>query len=185
MSIELVLARVAEADVDECLFEVSKFNYERCGYPECPNLRSGSIGCFNHGTPKQCDAVCRNGSLCVRTVNDAGNKCGIHGGVSKKDILFLNRFRRSGGVYNENMLHSSILFGFVRFCLYSHRMEALKENDILKSFKEVSLSGKDCGICYTEDNLIEFSCCKQACCKYCSSKWVKTNKSCPFCRASV
>jgi hypothetical protein len=92
MSIELVLARVAEADMDECLF-----NYERCRYPDCLNLRSGSTGCFNHGTPKQCDAVCKNGSLCVRMVNDAGNKCGIHGGVSKKDILFLNRFRRSGG----------------------------------------------------------------------------------------
>jgi hypothetical protein len=181
-------------------------NFLECEHEFCKCSRLGDTYCRRHGgVGKRCVGVKRNGDQCNNYANDCGEKCGVHGGLSKKDVVYLNRF-----LYNRTITPNSpsIVRRYVVLLMErrqaqlalsiqnaesirARHMEAISNTNkaisesLISSFAKVSISD-DCAICLSElTDGVEHPCCKQASCGDCMKKWMCSSDKCPYCRAKL
>jgi hypothetical protein len=182
-------------------------NVSECEYAHCKCARLGDTYCKRHGgVGKRCvGVVYRTGDQCNNYANDCGEKCGVHGGISKRNVDYLNRFLSTRTITIESppIVRQYVVFlqerrraqlrlinqnvDYIR----ARHMEAIADTtnavseSLISSFAKVSISD-DCAICLSElVDGVEHPCCKKASCGDCMKKWMCSSDTCPYCRAKL
>ena len=174
-------------------------NISICGLHYCGKTRVGNFFCKLHGgVGNLCSSVKKNGDRCDKYANDCGEKCGFHGGFSKKDIATLNRYMVPGAsgsnvpliveryvqlLINRREIRERIN---IRLSYDNSFNDSIRESiseSLISSFTKVSISD-DCSICLSElSDGVRHPCCNQVSCGSCIKKWMCASDKCPYCRS--
>lgn len=131
--------------------------------------------------------ITSTGLPCGCRVNDDGDRCGRHGGLTRARAVRLRQLEARGDY--ERIVHEypdqqdleslMVEFGNARI---SPKVK----------IKLVILDNVDkyyCGICTedvdSKDTGCRLKCCKKEVCKECLERWIGESPSCPYCRKSV
>jgi hypothetical protein len=165
-----------------------------CSVITCNNIACDATDCERHnGIRPRCNGIKRDGTRCFNNCNDSGERCGIHGGLSKQAIYELNRFLRVRTIdRNRPQFHTVLRFVQYRLALQNTTIVSLDNHeniisadDLISSFAKVSISD-DCAICLSEiEDGVEHPCCKKVSCSECMKKWVVCSSNCPYCRTKL